>query len=64
MAVSSLTHLAKVMVTKTITFMERWEREDVAKSSKSGFVRVERTRLRSHEDVGLSTGRKVLSKRW
>lgn len=33
MATSSLTHLAKVMATKKITFKERYEREDIAMGS-------------------------------
>lgn len=62
MTASSLIHLAEVMATRNATFIERWERKHVANGSKSGFVGVERMRLRSHRGVGFSTSGKVLSK--
>lgn len=34
----------------------------MARGLKGSFVRAERMRLRSHKDVGLHTGRKILNK--
>lgn len=53
---------SKVMATKIITFMERWERKHIARCSKDGFLRVERTKLRFRKVVDLRTSRKVLSR--
>lgn len=59
MAASSLTRHAEVM-TRKITFMERWAKEQVARGSNGGLVRAERTRLRFQGGKGCFTGRKTL----
>lgn len=61
-AASSLTHCAEVLATRKINFMERWAREQIARCSKGGLVRGERTRLWSQEGIGLCTMGKVLRK--
>lgn len=49
MATNSLTHVAEVMATRKMTFMDKWEREFTASYLKGGLVRAKNTRLRSQE---------------
>lgn len=62
MAASSLSLLAKVMVTMNATFTERWVMAQIARGSKGSPVRVDRSRLRSHWGMGLMPGGKFLIK--
>lgn len=48
--------------TKNATVVDREDMEHVANGSNSGLVSVDRTRLRSHWGVGLTTGGKILTR--
>lgn len=58
---SSLTLLAKVMATRKMTFIDKWDSEQIAYSSNSDSVNIKRTKLRSHVEAGFVTGGKFLT---